>query len=51
MILFWAYDFFIIFLYIYSKACDKGLKEDVEYYIIDIEKKNESGDTPLIIGL
>ena len=45
-------DLSLIFLSLYSKACEKGLKEEVEYLISssNLETKNEKGETPLIIG-
>ncbi len=32
------------------KACEKGLLDDVKFYISNVNTKNEHGESPLIIG-
>ena len=32
------------------KACEKGLLDDVKFYILNVNTKNEKGESPLIIG-
>ena len=31
-------------------ACEKGLKDDVEFYISEVNTVNKDGQTPLLIG-
>ncbi len=42
----------LAFIYFFKIACEKGLKEEVEYLIqnSNLEAKNELGESPLIIG-
>jgi hypothetical protein len=35
---------------IFFLACEKGLKDEVEFYISEINSVNKDGQTPLLIG-
>ena len=36
--------------FLFKKACNNGLIEDVKFYISNVNTKNENGESPLIIG-